>query len=97
MKGSPCFLQLSLPLGWQVLRGDEEQLRRDVGYIRDQSGELLLDHMGGKHLGLNPTASPSLFARRRGHNDQASVGTSGCQDQSCAPPWKAEGDVINNS
>lgn len=25
----------------------------------------------------------------------AGMGTSGCQDQSCAPLWKAEGDMIN--
>lgn len=27
---------------------------------------------------------------------RAGMGTSGCQDQSCAPLWKAEGDLINN-
>lgn len=71
IKGGLCFLQPSLPLGWQVLWGDEEQLRRRVGYIRDQSGEWLLHHMGVKHLGLNIIVSPSLLARRRGHKDQS--------------------------
>lgn len=61
---------LSFPLGWQVLRGDEEQLGGRVGHIRDQSGELCLGHTRRKHLGSHTTTSPSLFAPRRGHQDQ---------------------------